>query len=54
MKEIMKDKEGNILQIREYDRDGREIHYQNSFGTEFWNDYDENGRLIHIKQSFVN
>jgi YD repeat-containing protein len=37
--------------IYEYDTNGNEIYYKNSFGYERWHEYDANGKLIHYKNS---
>jgi YD repeat-containing protein len=37
--------------ITEYDSNGNEIHYKDSYGYEKWYEYDSNGNEIHYKSS---
>ena len=37
--------------VTEYDRQGNEIHYKSSYGTERWYEYDSKGNKIHFKDN---
>jgi hypothetical protein len=40
-----------MKEIKEYDKNGNEIHRRNSTGFEYWREYDENNNEIHFRNS---
>ena len=51
-KEIVKNKDGNIIEIREYNENGYPIYYKDTeLKSEQWNMYNENGNKIAYKNS---
>lgn len=49
--EYLKDPDIYYEEWREYDTQGNEIHFKDSYGQEYWKEYDRQGNEIYFKNS---